>query len=114
MKNTTLTLAAIALICAFAGCTGAQQQTEQTSTAANALNAIQNMSVEDMLQKSAEYRQQIENAKAAYSTAQQVDEATNASGMIKDGVKNAVKEKVDTVKKQLKDEKNAWKETLTK
>ena len=113
MKNTTLTLAAIALICAFAGCTSAQTQ-EDNNTASNALNAIQNMSVEDMLQKSAEYRQQVENAKEAYSTAQKVDDSTNVSGMVTDGVKNAVKEKVDTVKKQLKDEKNAWKETLSK
>ena len=113
MKNTTLTIAAIALIGAFAGCTGAQPQQDNTA-ATNAINALQNMSVEDMLQKSAEYRQQIENAKSAYATAQQVDDATNISGAVTDGVKNAVKEKVDTVKKQLKDEKKAWKETLSK
>ena len=110
MKNITLTIAAVALIAAFAGCTGAQS-TENTTTA-NALNAAQNMSIDDVLQKSAELRQQIQDAKAAYNTAQQVDQATNISGTVTDGVKTAVKEKVDTVKKQLKDEKNAWKEAL--
>lgn len=110
MKNTTLAIAAIALIAAFAGCAGTQDT--QSTTTSKALNAAQNMSVDDILQKSAELRQQVQDAKAAYNTAQQVDEATNISDTIADGVKTAVKEKVDTVKQQFKDEKNAWKETL--
>ena len=99
-----LTISLLVCVFAFAGC--ASSQTETTS-------AAKNITLEEALQKSAETRQKINDAKAAYTAAKEADEAANASSSALDSAKNAVKEKIDNVKQQIEAEKNAWKETLS-
>ena len=74
-----------------------------------ALFALSLISCNKVLKTSQELRGQVETAKTAYTAAQAVNQATNASGNIGDGLKNQVNKQLDTAKKQLKDEADAWK-----
>ena len=107
MKNIKVILS-LACVCAFTACATTQNsQTANTqTTASKAAAAAQNMSFEDVMQKSQELREQVENAKNAYKTAQQVNNATSAT----DGVKNQVNKQIESAKQQIKNEADAWKE----
>ncbi|MBR3632444.1 MAG: hypothetical protein IKN49_05255 [Elusimicrobiaceae bacterium] len=93
---------------AFAGCAS----TADTATS----SANTPLTLEEALQKSAETRQKLIEAKQAYQNAKAAASATNtdsSSVSAADLAKQAVQEKVNTVKTQLNDEKQAWKEALS-
>ena len=92
----------LACVFAFAAC--ATTGTEQTTTQKSKINP-EDITLENVIKTSQDLRGQVESAKTAYSTAQTVNQATNASGSIK----NQVNKQLDTAKKQLKDEADAWK-----
>ena len=103
MKKTLLVCAAAALACC--ACQTAET-TEKTSI------DYSKVSVQGVIDQSAQMRENINNYKAAQkeADAQNVSNGKNAVDTIKD----SAKEKYNEVKKQLKDERNAWKETLNK
>lgn len=92
---------------AFAAC--ATTGEEQTANTQKAKINPEDITLENVVQKSQELRNQVETAKTAYTAAQTVNQATNATGNIGDGLKNQVNKQLDTAKKQLKDEADAWK-----
>jgi hypothetical protein len=93
---------AAAVICfAFYGC-GTTGTTPTAST----------MTVDQVLQKSAEVRQQVQDAKTAAKTAQAVNSATGSSTSLKQAAKDAANEVVGGTVKQVKDEADAWKNAV--
>lgn len=92
---------------AFAAC--ATTGEEQTANTQRAKINPEDVTLENVIKTSQELRGQVETAKTAYTAAQAVNQATNASGNIGDGLKNQVNKQLDTAKKQLKDEADAWK-----
>lgn len=97
----------LACVFAFAAC--ASTGTEQTTTTQKSKINPEDITLENAIKTSQDLRNQIEDAKAAYSAAQTVNQATNASGNVADTVKNQVNKQLDTAKKQIKDEADAWK-----
>lgn len=106
MKNTKILLSLVAL-CALTAC--ATTGTEQKTTQKPQINA-EDLTFENVMQKSQELRNQVETAKTAYSAAQTANQATNASGNISDSVKNQVNKQLETAKQQIKNEADAWKD----
>ena len=96
------------LACVFAVAACATTGTEQTTTQKSKINP-EDITLENVIKTSQDLRGQVEDAKAAYSAAQTVNQATNATGNVADSVKNQVNKQLDTAKKQLKDEADAWK-----
>lgn len=92
----------LACVFAFAAC--ATTGTEQTTTQRTKINP-EDVTLENALKKSQELRGQVEDAKTAYKAAQAANQATNAT----DGIKNQVNKQIETAKKQIKDEADAWK-----
>ncbi len=94
----------LACVCAFAACasTGTEQTT--TTTQKSKINP-EDITLENVIKTSQDLRGQVEDAKAAYSAAQTVNQATGAT----DGIKNQVNKQLETAKKQIKDEADAWK-----
>jgi len=92
----------LACVFAFAACatTGAEQTTTQKSK----INP-EDITLENAIKTSQELRGQVEDAKTAYKAAQAANQATGAT----DGIKNQVNKQLDTAKKQIKDEADAWK-----
>lgn len=74
--------------------------------------SVQLMTFDQALQKSQETRQQLQDAKTAYTQAQMVSEVVSGSDSIGDAAKTQVKKQINTAKTQLKAERDAWKETL--
>ncbi|MBO7605472.1 MAG: hypothetical protein J6S61_03300 [Elusimicrobiaceae bacterium] len=104
MKKTTLiACAAIALTCC--ACKTAET-TEKTTI------DYSKISVQNVLDQSAQMRENVNNYKAAQQAND--SENVNAGKNAVDTIKDSAKEKYNEVKKQLKDERDAWKETLTK
>jgi len=104
MKKTTLiACAAIALTCCACRSAGT---TEKTSI------DYSKVSVQGVIDQSAQMRENINNYKAAQKEAD-AQNAANGKNAV-DSIKDSAKEKYNEVKKQLKDERNAWKETLNK
>ena len=104
MKKTTLIVCtAVALACC--ACQTAET-TEKTTI------DYSKISVQNVMDQSAQLRDNVNSYKAAQKEAdsQNVSNGKNAVDTIKD----SAKEKYNEVKKQLKDERNAWKETLNK
>ena len=104
MKKTTLiACAAIALTCC------ACQSTEKTEKTNIDYSKI---TVQGVMDKSAELRENVN----AYKTAQQATDSSNVSAgkTALNTVKDSAKEKYNEVKKGLKNERDAWKETLSK
>ncbi len=104
MKKTTLiACAAIALTCC--ACQSVDK-TEKTNI------DYSKISVQNVMDKSAELRQNVNDYKAA----QKATDSNNvdAGKTAVDTIKDSAKEKYNEVKKQLKDERDAWKETLNK
>ena len=96
----------LAVVAGFfaAGCaTSGEKGTDQS---------VQLMTFDQALQKAQETRQQLQDAKAAYTQAQVVSEVAGASDNIGDAAKAQVKKQLNTAKQQIKAEKEAWKETL--
>ena len=96
----------LAVIAGFfaAGCaTTGQEGTDQS---------VQLMTFEQAMQKSQETRQQLQEAKQAYTQAQTVAEVASGSQSISGAAKTQVKKQLNTAKEQLKNERDAWKETL--
>ena len=104
MKKTTLiACAAIALTCCACKTT---ETTEKTSI------DYSKITVQGVIDQSAQMRENINNYKAAQKEAD-AQNVSNGKDAI-DTIKDSAKEKYNEVKKQLKDERNAWKETLSK
>lgn len=91
----------LACVFAFAAC--ASTGTEQTTTRTK-INP-EDVTLENAIKKSQELRGQVEDAKTAYKAAQAANQATNAT----DGIKNQVNKQIETAKKQIKEEADAWK-----
>lgn len=89
-----ITIVALGTLCA---CT--TTETKETTSV-----DYSNLTVDTVLEKSAEARQNIQTYKTAAKTAS--DSSSSSS------ISSAAKEKVSTVKQQVKDEANAWKDTL--
>lgn len=103
MKNTAfIALAALAVFAAGCATSG--------STATSTANTP--MTLEEALQKSAETRQKLIDAKKQYEVAKTAAEAGESVSAAL--AKQAIQNKVDDAKKQIEDEKNAWKEVLGK
>lgn len=96
------------LLCVFAFAACATTGTEQTTAQKTKINP-EDITLENAIKTSQELRNQVETAKTAYTAAQAVNQATNASGNIGDGIKNQVNKQLDTAKKQIKEEAEAWK-----
>ena len=104
MKKTTLiACAAIALTCCACQTT---EKTEKTNI------DYSKISVQGVLDQSAQMRENVNNYKAAQQAANSTN-STIAKNAV-DNAKEAVKTKYNEVKQQVSDEKNAWKETLKK
>ncbi len=95
-------LTAISCVFTLSGC---------ATTGQNA-DAVNNISLEDTLQKSAEIRGKVESAKANYSAAKAANASKSDDSSVTDQAKAAVKEKVDAAKAQVKAEADAWKDTV--
>ena len=88
----------------LAGCaTGGKTQTQ---------SAPQMMTFEEALQKSQETREQLQQAKQAYTQAQVVSDIAGGADSIGDAAKNQVKKQLKTAKEKIKAEKEAWEDTL--
>ena len=103
MKKTLIACAVVALACC--ACQSAEK-TEKTNI------DYSKISVQNVLDQSAQMRENVNN----YKTAQKATDTDNVNTgkTALNTVKDSAKEKYNEVKKQLKDEKNAWKETLNK
>ena len=104
MKKTTLiACAAIALTCC--ACKTAET-TEKTNI------DYSKISVQGVLDQSAQMRENVN----AYKTAQQAADSSNvnAGKTVVSNIKDSAKTQYNEVKKQLKDERDAWKSTLNK
>ena len=94
--------AAVCFICAFifCGCGGT------TNTQAS------QPSLSGAMQKSADTRQQVQNAKSNYETMKTINNATGATNNAGQAIKNSANQKVSNVKTQVKSEADAWKNTV--
>lgn len=103
--NKLLPLAVVAALMA-AGCASGG------SSASGA--AKQTMTLEEALQKSAETRQKLIEAKQSYQNAKTAADVAAGKKSAADLLKDQLQQKADNTKKQIADEKNAWKELLGK
>ena len=103
MKKTLIACAAVALACC--ACQSAEK-TEKTNI------DYSKISVQNVLDQSAQMRENVNN----YKTAQQATDSSNVSAgkTALNTVKDSAKEKYNEVKQQLKNERDAWKDTLNK
>ena len=87
------------------GCATTGAATEETSTK-------QMLTLEEALQKSAETRQKLLEAKQAYENVKSAAQAsqTNNSDIATELAKQAIQSKVDDAKNQIEAEKQAWKD----
>ena len=104
MKKTTLiACAVVALTCC--ACQTAEK-TEQTNI------DYSKISVQGVMDKSAELRQNVNSYKAAQQATD--SQNVNTGKTVVNNIKDSAKTQYNEVKKQLKDERDAWKETLNK
>ena len=103
MKKTLIACAAVALACCACQTT---EKTEKTNI------DYSKISVQGVMDQSAQLRQNINDYKAA----QQATDSSNvnAGKTVVSNLKDSAKTQYNEVKKQLKDERDAWKETLNK
>ena len=102
-KLALLTLAFATVGCATTGTT--------ESTSASQINA-QTITLEQALQKSAETREKLLDAKKQYEQAKLASEVAAGKKTVTQAAQQQIENQLDTAKKQLKDEKNAWAELL--
>ncbi len=104
MKKTLLTVLTAAVLATGCVTTGTKTETNTTST--------QTITLEQALQKSAETRQKLLEAKEAYQNAKTAAAVAAGTKTAADVAKEAIEEKIDSAKQQLADEKAAWEELL--
>ena len=100
-----LALFVLAATVLSAGC--ASTETQTTASTAN-----QTITLEQALQKSAETREKLLEAKQAYQNAKLAAEVASGKKTVADAAQQQVQNQLDTAKKQIEDEKNAWMELL--
>lgn len=103
MKKTfffTVTAAVLAAGCATTG------------TTPSATTANQPMTLEQALQKSAETRQKLLDAKQSYQDAKTAAEVASGNKSAVDAAKEKLQQKADNAKQQIQSEKDAWAELL--
>ncbi|MBO4707284.1 MAG: hypothetical protein J5594_01835 [Elusimicrobiaceae bacterium] len=104
MKKTTLiACAVVALTCCACQTT---EKTEKTNI------DYSKISVQNVLDQSAQMRENVNSYKAAQQAAD--SQNVNTGKTVVNNIKDSAKTQYNEVKKQLKDERNAWKETLNK
>jgi hypothetical protein len=96
----------------FAVCAGLFLVGCATTGNGETANAPQMMTFEEALQKSQETREQLQQAKQAYTQAQVISEVAGGADSIGDAAKNQVKKQLKTAKQKIKEEKEAWEDTL--
>ena len=101
MKKMMLFVLAVAIL--GVGCATTGTQTTATT---------QPMTLEEALKKSAETRQQLEQAKRNYQTAKTAAEVAGGNTSVSDAVQNQVKKQINTAKTQIEAEKDAWADLL--
>ncbi len=104
-KLALLTLACCTVGCATTGTTG--------DSSAAQFNA-QTITLEQALQKSAETREKLLEAKKQYEQAKLAAEVAAGKKTVTQAAQQQVENQLDVAKKQLQDEKNAWAELLKK
>lgn len=104
-KLVLLTFALSTVGCATTGTT--------EETAATKFNA-QTITLEQALQKSAETREKLLEAKKQYEQAKVAAEVASGKKTVTQAAQDQVQNQLDAAKKQLQDEKNAWAELLKK
>ena len=102
MKKTIL-LAFVAAVLA-AGCASTGASTSTTT--------VKPMTLDEALQKSAETRQKLLEAKQSYQNAKTAAEVASGSKTAADVAKEKLQQKADETKKQIQAEKDAWAELL--
>ena len=102
MKNTALFVLAAALL--SVGCATAD------TTAASTSN--QTITLEQALQKSAETREKLLEAKQAYQAAKTAAEVASGKKTTTQAAQDVVQNQLNAAKQQLENEKNAWKELI--
>ena len=108
MKKIALLIMAAATVgCATTG-------TTENNTAATSLSSInaQTLTLEQALQKSAETRQKLLEAKQQYQQAKTAAEVAAGKKTVTQAAQEQVQNQLNTAKKQLQDEKNAWADLL--
>jgi len=75
-------------------------------------NTAQTITLEQALQKSAETRQQLEQAKQSYQAAKTAAEVASGSQTVSQAVQNQVQKQINTAKTQVQAEKDAWADLL--
>ena len=100
-----LALFALAATTLSAGCAS-------TGTQTVASTANQTITLEQALQKSAETREKLLEAKQAYQNAKLAAEVAAGKKTAADAAQQQVQSQLDTAKKQIEDEKNSWMELL--
>ena len=98
------------LLTTIAATLGAGCVSTGTQTAASTAN--QAITLDQALQKSAETREKLLEAKQAYQNAKLAAEVASGKKTTAQAAQEQVQNQIDTAKKQIEDEKNAWKELL--
>ncbi|MBR4356143.1 MAG: hypothetical protein IKP96_06250 [Elusimicrobiaceae bacterium] len=83
-----------------------------TETASTQTFNAQNLTLEQALEKSAETRQKLLDAKQQYEQAKVAAEVAAGKKTAAQAAQDQVQKQIDTAKKQIQDEKNAWAELL--
>lgn len=90
---------------AVAGCATANTGADSTST-------MQIMTLDEALQKAAETRAQLQQAKDSYQQAKTAADVASGNKSITDAVQDQIQKQVNSAKTSIKNEKDAWAELL--
>lgn len=107
MKKIALLIMAAAAV----GCATTGNTENNTSASVSSINA-QTLTLEQALQKSAETRQKLLEAKQQYQQAKTAAEVAAGKKTVADAAQEQIQNQLNTAKKQLQDEKNAWADLL--
>lgn len=99
-----LALFALAAATLSVGCASTETTTAST--------ANQTITLEQALQKSAETREKLLEAKQAYQNAKLAAEVASGKKTVSQAAEQQVQNQLDVAKQQIENEKNAWKELL--
>lgn len=102
MKKTLLLAITASVLAAGCASTGTTQPT----------TANQTLTLEQALQKSAETRQKLLDAKQSYENAKSAAEVASGQKSAADVAKEQLQQKAEEAKKQIQAEKDAWAELL--
>ena len=101
-----LVLLSAAALCA--GCMGTGNSTQDSTTRMTG----QTLTLEQALEKSAQTREKLLEAKQQYQQAKVAAEVASGQKTASQAAQDQVQKQIDTAKKQLKSEKEAWAELL--